>query len=254
MSASLSIPLFHQFTNMKFRSILLAEARGSMAGATFSRNGNSAYVRARATPVNPRTPSQTASRDNLNAVSTLWRSLTDGQRQSWIDLAKTVPYVNSLGESAFYSGFQLFMKCSLTVMGIGGSPVPSAPATPPTFPAMSITTYTLEQDGSTFADFSMLFNYLAQPIDATQVLVIDATGAFSAGKNFVAKSQYRFLRSYSISTPDDVIQIGPNWQAVFGALEASIVGARINMRARYVSITTGFASPWVEFTGLVAEA
>ena len=239
---------------MKFRSILLAEARGSMAGATFSRNGNSAYVRARATPVNPRTPSQTVSRDSLNAISTAWRALTQAERTSWIDLAKTVPYVNSLGESAFYSGFQLFMKNNLTLRGISGIQINSAPATPPTFPGMQLSGLEIEQDGVLFEQLSLLINNVEQPADASMVLSLEATGAMSAGKAFVAKSQYRFLRTYALSTPDDVIQFGPNWMAVFGTPTASIVGSRINVRARYVSITTGFTSPYVEFTAIVSEA
>lgn len=239
---------------MKFRSILLAEARGSMAGATFSRNGNSAYVRARATPVNPRSSAQTVTRDALNSISTAWRSLTQSARQSWIDLAKTVPYTNSLGESAFYSGFQLFMKCNLTVRAIGGNFVAIAPATPPTFGAVSLNGLIAEQDGATFSDFSLNSFYNTSASNPDQLISIEATGAMSAGKAFIAKSQYRFLTQIPVSQPTGIVELSAPWEGVFGTPEASLIGSRIAMRARIISISTGFTSPWVEFTAIVSEA
>lgn len=239
---------------MKFRSILLAEARGSMAGATFSRNGNSAYVRARATPVNPRSPSQTQSRESLNNVSSAWRSLTQPQRQRWVDLAKTVPYTNSLGESSFYSGFQLFMKCNLTVVGTGGSFIADAPASPPVFQALLLSAFLSEQDAVDPNLFSMNANYGAQPTDPTMVVTIEATNVMSAGKAFVAKNAYRTIRQIAPSTPSGLLDLSQYWTSIFGTPETSFIGSRVNMRARYISITTGFASPWLEFTTIIQEA
>lgn len=239
---------------MKFRSILLAEARGSMAGATFSRNGNSAYVRARATPVNPRSPAQTVSRDNLNTISSSWRSLVQPQRQRWIDLAKTVPYVNSLGESSFYSGFQLFMKCNLTLLAIGAPFVADAPASPPVFPGMGLSALFSEQDAVDFGLFSLNAQYAALPSDPTMIVVIEATNVLSAGKAFVAKSAYRQIRTIAVSTPSGLLDLSQYWTTVFGTPATSYIGSRINVRARFVSFATGFASPYLELTTLVNEA
>ena len=239
---------------MKFRSILLAEARGSMAGATFSRNGNSAYVRARATPVNPRTPAQTVSRDSLNSVSTSWRALSQVQRTGWIDLAKTVPYVNSLGETAFYSGFQLFMKCNLTLRGIGAPVVSGAPAVLPTFGAIDLSALVAEQDGSTFGDFSLNAQYVEQPANPRQVLVYEGTFPMSAGKAFVAKNAYRLFGTRAVNTPSGIFPMTDQFNAVFGIPTTSFVGARINVRARLVDIDSGFASPYIELTAIVQEA
>lgn len=239
---------------MKFRSILLAEARGSIAGATFSRNGNSAYVRARATPVNPRTPDQTRSRDNLNAIATAWRDLTQTERTSWIDLARTVPYVNNLGESSFYSGFQMFMKCNLTVMVFGNGMIRQAPASAPTFPAVELSSLVAEQDSVTFGDFSLNAQYVTKPVDSTQVVVIDATYAMSGGKSFVAKNQYRMITMIPVSQPSGLQPLTNPWNAVYGLPSVSLIGTRINVRARIVSLTTGFASPYVELSTLVQEA
>lgn len=239
---------------MKFRSILLAEARGSMAGATFSRNGNSAYVRARATPVNPRTPGQTVSRDALNSVSTTWRSLTQAERNSWIALAPSVPYVNSLGETATYSGFQLFMKCSLTLIGVGQPIQRSAPASAPTFPTVNVVFAGMEQDGIDFGLFNILFGYTAEPGFGDATLVAEATGAFSGGKRFVAKSAYKQIATVDAGTSIAPWNLTALWEAVYGVPTVSLIGSNIAFRFRYVNIVSGFASPWLEFNQRVTEA
>lgn len=238
---------------MKFRSILLAEARGSMAGATFSRNGNSAYVRARATPVNPRTPGQTVSRDRLNSISTNWRSLTATERASWIALAKTVPYVNSLGESAFYSGFQLFMKNNLILSAVGSPAVRLAPATAPTFPGVDMSALFGEQDAITPGLFTLSVNSGNASLPAGMVMAMETTYAMSAGKSFIAKSQYRPAGLLTLSATNP-LDLTPNFTGVFGLPTVSFIGSKIASRFRIVDTTTGFVSPWLELQTIVAEA
>lgn len=239
---------------MKFRSILLAEARGSVAGATFSRNGNSAYVRARATPVNPRSSSQTVSRDRLNAVSTAWRSLTQGERNTWIALAPTIPYVNSLGETSTYSGFQLFMKCNLTVLNLGNPIIGSAPAGAPTFPAVGIAGLLAEQDSVTFGDFSLATSYLGNPSASGMQLQFEATYPMSAGKKFIAKSSYKPLGAVDAVAPQNPWILTTPYEAAFGIPNVSFIGSRIGMRFRFVDLASGLTSPWLELSVIVTEA
>lgn len=238
---------------MKFRSILLAEARGSIAGATFSRNGNSAYVRARATPVNPRSPGQTVSRDALNNVSTAWRDLLPGERAGWVALAATVPYTNSLGESSFYSGFQLFMKCNLVALASGGTIITVAPATAPTFPALLATALFAEQDSVTFGDFTLNFNYGGPTAPAGLVMQSQITYPMSGGKSFIAKSQYRPTGNISTAGPNPT-SLNAAFTGVFGIPGTSFIGSKIAARFRYVDVASGFVSPWVELQVIVQEA
>lgn len=224
-----------------------------MAGATFSRNGNSAYVRARATPVNPRSTGQTQSRDALNGISTLWRSLLATERASWVALAKTVPYVNSLGESSFYSGFQLFMKCNLTLANQGSPIVRIAPATAPTFPTVDMFRMFAEQDSVTFGDFSLNVQSGNATLPTGMVMVMETTYAFSAGKSFIAKSQYRPAGIVTL-TAINPVNILPNYLGVFGIPSTSFIGSKIGVRFRIVDVNTGFTSTWVELSVIVEEA
>lgn len=225
-----------------------------MAGATFSRNGNAAYVRARATPVNPRTSSQTISRDRLNAVATAWRALTQPQRNSWIALAPSVPYVNSLGDTAHYSGFQLFMKCNLVIQALGNPFITNAPSAAPTFPAMPFLGIQAEQDSATFSDFTLAALY-GGAADATgMTLVYESTGAYSAGKRYIPKSDYRKILSTD-PIPAGAPQIlTTQWEGRYGTPAASLIGTSISVRARFVDLASGFVSPWVEQTTIVTEA
>jgi hypothetical protein len=238
---------------MKFRSILLAEARGSMAGATFSRNGNSAYVRARATPVNPRSSAQTVARDSLNTIATLWRSLLASERKSWVDLAKVVPYVNSLGESSFYSGFQFFMKNNLILNALGAPLARMAPATAPTFPSVGMSGLFAEQDTVTFGDFTLNATSANGSLPAEMVLQMDTTFGFSAGKSFVAPSQYRPAGIVTLS-PTNPINLSGNFTSVFGTPSVSLIGTKIACRFRIVDASSGFVTPWLELAVIVAEA
>lgn len=236
-----------------FRSIL-GDVRGSIAGSTFSRNGNSAYMRARATPVNPRSTGQTLSRVALAYVSTIWRSLTQAQQDAWKLLATTVPYTNRLGESSFYSGFQLFVKLNKTLQSNGLDTIQNAPAGAPSFPSFALSAYQSEQDATDFGLFSLSVN-TDFPVTATGfTLQVQSTPPVSGGINFVNQSAYRAIGNYPNPTSSSPLVLGTNWRAVFGIPTAPIVGSAIFTRFRLIDQASGFVSPWAELKTIVVEA
>jgi hypothetical protein len=239
---------------MKFRSILLAEARGSMAGATFSRNGNSAYVRARATPVNPRSPGQTLSRTALAYVSASWRQLLQSQQDAWKQLAQSVPYVNSLGETSFYSGFQMFMKLNQTLQTFGLAIIQNAPAGAPTFVGMAISKPIAEQDSIVFGDFSLNSSITVTSVPTDSTLQVQSTAPMSGGTNFVAPSLYRTTSLFTLAATTTPLALTPDYVSVYGIPTASLVGSAIFTRFRMVDNATGFVTPWTEFKTIVTEA
>jgi len=237
----------------RFKSIL-GEIRGSIAGTTFSRNGNSAYARNKAIPVNPRSPGQTLSRANLAFVSALWRTLTQAQQDAWKSLSLTVPYTNSVGDSSFYSGFQLFMKLNQTLKQAGQAPILNAPGGAPTFPALAYQPAYAEQDGATPADFSLGHGYTLTGSGTGFTLQTQATTAVSGGRNFVNPAEYRAVTSQTPIVTTNPAIITTNWEAVFGVPTASLIGSAIFVRVRMVDLASGFASPWVESKAIVTEA
>lgn len=226
----------------KFNSTVYSEIRGSVNGLTYSRNGNSAYVRSKATPVNPRSDAQTVARESLGYIASQWRALTDAQRNAWNALATTVPYTNSLGNVSYYSGFQLFVKNNANVFGAGqgaGTLITDAVAAP-SFPSLVLNS--LASDASA-GSLELVKTLTPSPATGFNI-VYEATGAFSAGRKFVAKNQYSFIDG--VGDPDTgSTALGTAYVAKFGAITDK-AGMKISVRARFVDFTSGFASPYVE--------
>lgn len=96
---------------MIFKSPLLSQASGSLAGNVFSHNQGGMYMRARATPTNPNTEAQQAVRDGLrNAVFAWSNVLTQAQRDVWDTYAFNTPTFNRLGEATHKTGQQMFVR------------------------------------------------------------------------------------------------------------------------------------------------
>ena len=96
-------------------SALISDIAGKVGGVVFQRGANGLFVRALKIAKDRKTPAQIKARLNLAVYSNKWKSLTDEQRQSWTDAIQFFPYRNRLGETSFYTGFQLYMKTNLNL-------------------------------------------------------------------------------------------------------------------------------------------
>ena len=96
--------------SVKFGGGIVAMS-GSIAGNVFSHNSFGAYVRARTTPINPRTANQNAVRASIAFLAAFWsETLTAAQRTAWNQYAAAVAMTNRLGESVFLSGYNHFLR------------------------------------------------------------------------------------------------------------------------------------------------
>lgn len=82
----------------------VAQIRGSIGGTTYSKNANGAYARNRSQPANRNTLAQQGVRNIFGSIARRWKVLTLSQQASFIDLAASYPYVNSVGLSSVYTG------------------------------------------------------------------------------------------------------------------------------------------------------
>jgi hypothetical protein len=105
---------------MKFKSTLLAQASGALAGAVASHNRGGMYLRARSIPTNPGTDAQNDQRAALGALVGIFQSLTDIERQSWEDYADNVPITDRLGEPRKATALNMFIKCQSFRMNLFG--------------------------------------------------------------------------------------------------------------------------------------
>lgn len=107
---------------------MLGEVRGSIGGATFSRNRSGAYIRKRATPINPNTERQADARNRMTDLSIRWTlTLTQAQRDAWDEYAANVPSSNKLGDAINLTGQNWYVASNALRLQAGLARVDAAP-------------------------------------------------------------------------------------------------------------------------------
>ena len=215
--------LCHALLVMK---ILDVPQSGSAAGMTSSRNRFGQYRRTRATPVNPRSNNQGATRSRMSANAALWRTLTGAQRAGWMDLGLSMVRSDALGQSYTLTGFQAFCSVNNKLASAGAAGVTAAPAliTP-----TALLTGTLT---ATTATLSLAFT--TTPLGAGVKLQVFASPQRSAGRAFEGDFRQLFVSAAAAASPSDLFAA---YSAKFGA---PVLGNRIFVSA--VTTIGGFQS------------
>lgn len=92
----------------------IVEIRGSIAGNVHSRNSSGNYIRARTTPINPRSSRQDVIRAAMATASNSWlNSLTPAQRTAWALYAANINMTNKLGETILISGRSHYLRSNM---------------------------------------------------------------------------------------------------------------------------------------------
>ena len=87
------------------------QASGNMGSLCYSRWRGRAVVRSAWSGTDPNTADQQTRRARLTAVSQRWGNvLSAADRQSWIDLAKSLKFPDRFGQLKGISGYNLFVK------------------------------------------------------------------------------------------------------------------------------------------------
>ncbi len=89
----------------------ILDARGSIGGQVFSRNRSGNYIRARITPVNPRSARQNVIRAVVQFLAAAWSTvLTQTQRDAWEVYADNIVRQNKLGAQIKLTGFNHYIR------------------------------------------------------------------------------------------------------------------------------------------------
>lgn len=225
---------------VKFGSIVV-DGRGKIGGHVASKNAAGNYFRTKVTPSNPQTPAQQAVRAALAANSKAYQTLTEAQRDSFIEAAKEATAKNIFGDGIKLSGINLFTRLNNNLSLIGVANITSAPA-PVSIEYLPITAAAVAKG----ADTATVTFSGAQEV-GTHV-VIRATAGLSAGKNFV-KSEYRIIGTIDdvLETPYDVKAL---YVAKFGEIPAA--GKKIFFESYVIDDATGYASQRATFETIVS--
>ncbi len=114
---------------------LVGDIRGSVGTETYARNRGGLYVRTRAGPAGPPNPNQIAITNAMTALSQAWSTtLTETQRQSWIQYARQFPRPNRWGEPTNTTGYNRFIAVNfpeqVRTLGLFRTTAPTAPPLP----------------------------------------------------------------------------------------------------------------------------
>ena len=142
----------------------ILDARGSIGGQVFSKNRFGNYIRARITPVNPKSSRQNTIRASIQSLAQRWSAvLTQLQRDAWEVYAAAIVRQNALGAQIKLTGFNMFIRSNSirsqsadTVIDIG----PTTLTLPPGDPLMIATVNTAAQQISVAFDENL--NWLDQ--------------------------------------------------------------------------------------------
>lgn len=212
-------------------SALVSDMRNKLNGSVASKNRYGNYLRNKVTPVNPQTAYQQAVRQQLGALSSQYRALTQSERLSWINGAPSFPFTDIFGDVRYLSGQTLFVKLNTNLINAGQAPLNTAPI-PVGVPEMAVTGVTSEITAGELAILSLSVSETTVP--AGFALAVYATPPTPASIQFV-KNRYRFIGIATVTA--GAADILAAYTARFGA--AAAAGEQIHVRVALISTTTG---------------
>jgi len=113
---------------MKYKSVIVAGASGSVGGCVFSHNRYGPYVRNRSLPTNPNSSFQQTVRSNFSLLATAWNvDLDDSERAAWDNYASQVARFDSAGDPIFTTGLNWYIAINTLRLNQGITRLDAAP-------------------------------------------------------------------------------------------------------------------------------
>lgn len=221
-------------------SALVNKATGKLNGSVISHNKGGSYVRNKGIVANPRTSIQMQRRMVLGSISSLWRSLSQKQRNSFINAGDALNYTNIFGEQKKLSGFGLFMQTNLNMSVLGEAPHLSFKGQT-AFSEFSVADVIADTEAFT-ATFS-----IADAMPNAR-LVIEATPAQSAGISN-ANNKFRYFQTHASSVTS--LNLFADYETQFGAIVAN---TKTFLRFSLIDRETGMRSVALVMEVLFVEA
>jgi hypothetical protein len=215
---------------------------GKTGGVVFVRGKTGPYTRAKVKPRNPQTNYQEAVRQEMRNFAKQWK-LSQVDQKGFIDYAETHPIKGPMGNTAFISGFNWFVKMNRIAQMTGASLITTPPTSDTIFPIMT---------GLTLATTTGPDTVTVEPIKngnyPTGVKIeIFATRQLSPG--VFSTKNFRLIGVYD-PTSSPAINITTDYEARFSTLKN---GLKIFFMARLI-MPTGEADLYVKQSSVVVTA
>lgn len=204
---------------------IVSEISGKIAATIFTRNKGGMVIRNRRTPINRRSVAQSIQRQGLGNLASGWRGLSQAERDGWNAAAASFPYQNTLGETKYLSGEQVYVQFNQNLLQIGAATVDTAPA------PFSFATFTLALTAEDTPTLSLAFT--PTPLTAGNNLLVFATPSLSPGIGSPNASKFRKIATIAAAatSPANILSA---YQAVFGN---PVLGQKIFVEVRPIAST-----------------
>ena len=164
----------------------ILDARGSIGGQVHSHNRFGSYVRARTTPVNPKSSRQNLIRAAVQYLAQYWsNTLTQLERDAWEVYADAITRSNKLGQQIKLTGFNHFIRSAVPRVQNADTVIEPGPTTLTLPPADPIFEVEVDETGQELSiTFDPLFAW--NIIDGGFMYVYMSEPA-QVGNNFIGK-------------------------------------------------------------------
>lgn len=212
---------------------------GTLGSEDYVNGRGSTYVRRRPRKTNQNTQAQTNRRSRFGDVTQAWQTFPENVRTAWRAAAKLITFPNRLGIQRSISGFQLFVKYTMSFQ----SNLFIEPTGPPglsTAPRATDLILTASASGSIEISFT---NNV--PPTILQIFFQGARPVSSSPRTHF--SNYKFLRSDFFGAGPRSIDLTARFDALFGH---PVENEFISVKMRSVEIIKLFSS-WIDIRAQV---
>jgi len=223
----------------KFGAIVV-DGRGKIGGHVMTKNRQGSAMRTKVTPSNRRSVDQTTARNSFSNFSSLWRGLTQAQRDAWNSAAGDVNRRNIFGDSYHPTGKNLYALTNINLILAGGTAVTSPPAA--TLP-INLTAFAIGSNTSA----AQTLTFTVTPVEANNMILLEATRPLSAGVTSPGKAFRKFTTIAAAATsPANTFAA---YQTKFGT---PVTGKKIFFRATKISTVSGLRTLPLVVSGITA--
>jgi hypothetical protein len=214
----------------------VGDARGKIGGHVHTKGRFGMVVRAKVSPVQPRTSFQREVRSRFTAQSKGWSALaTDALRAAWDAFARSNPVKDVFGATRILTGHQMFVRLNAVILRCGGTAITAPPL------SLSISeplTVTVTAKAGTPTVMTVT---VTGPPTGSECAEIWGARPVSAGRKFIG-SAYRLLM-VGAAAGAGPYDIGDEWDARFGTLQT---GQIVRVLVKYGNKVTGAQGMGVE--------
>lgn len=199
---------------IKLSSIGITNISGKAGGTIYANNKGGAYMKNFAVPSNPRSTLQQERRSTFGSLSSMWRSLTEGERNAWEAASQDFPRRNHFGDVYYLSGNSLFQGFNSNLALIGLNAKTSAPIKEE-IQHLEDLSLTSEFSGTPVA-YSLTIGMTFGPESPTNTTyAVFVSPPLSAGISN-AKKRMRFLTTITAGVGGNTLNITTAYTAKFG--------------------------------------